>query len=194
MDVGLVERHRVNPLQGGRQQPLQSLEKLRKYKGGEHAPRNGSLALPKDVAVKPFSLKGLLNAILIILIPKLTRGLEGPLGGHADLGRSFPRLKENTLEGVLVVEVFATFLGPEIVKQETPEDVKGLAPIGEATRVVAVEVRGVIFLLENGLPKKDERPGDVEAIGHSPFVPNATESIPNLLSRGAFHEAVLGGL
>jgi hypothetical protein len=29
-----VARHRVNPLRGGRQHPLQSLEKLRKYKGG----------------------------------------------------------------------------------------------------------------------------------------------------------------
>ncbi len=146
------------------------------------------------MAVKPFSLKGLLNAILIILIPKLTRGPEGLPGGHADLGRSFPRLKENTLEGVLAVEVFATSLGPEIVEQEAPEDVKGFAPIGEATRVVVVEVWGVIFLLKDGLPKKDERLGDVEAVGRPPLVPNAMESIPSLLSKGAFHEAVLGGL
>jgi len=83
----------VNPLQGGRQQPLQSLEKLRKYKGGEQAPRNGSLALPKDVVVKPFSLKGLLNAILIVLIPILARRLDGLPGGHANLSRSFPRLE-----------------------------------------------------------------------------------------------------
>jgi hypothetical protein len=87
--------------------------------------------------MKPFSLKGLLNAILI---PKLTRGPDGPPGGHADLGRSFPRLKENSLEGVLAVEVFATSLGLEIVEQEAPEDVKGLTSVGEAACVVAVEV------------------------------------------------------
>jgi len=92
------------------------------------------------VAVKPFSLKGLLNALLIIMIPKLTRGPDGPPGGHVDLGHSFPRLKENSLEGVLAVEVFATSLGPEIVEHEAPEDVKGLTSIGEAARVVAVEV------------------------------------------------------
>jgi len=68
------------------------------------------------VAVKPFSLKGLLNVILIELIPKLTRGLDGPPSGHADLGRSFPQLKKNSLEGVLAVEVFATSLGPEVVE------------------------------------------------------------------------------
>lgn len=35
-------------------------------------------------------------------------------------------------------------------------------------------------------------PGDVEAVGRPPFVPNTTESIPSLLKRGAFHEAMLG--
>jgi len=170
------------------------IREIKKVQGGQQVPRNGSLALPKDVAVKPFSLKGLLNVILIILIPKLTRGPDGPPGGHADLGRSLPRLKENSLEGVLAVEVFATSLGPEIVEQEALEDVKGLAPIGEAACVVAMEVRGVIFFLKDGLPKEDKRPGDVEAVGRPPFVPNAEESFPSMLSRGAFHEAVLGEL
>jgi hypothetical protein len=92
------------------------IREIKKIKGGEQAPRNGSLALPKDVAVKPFNLKGLLNAILIILIPNLTRGPDGPPGGHADLSHSFPRLKKNSLEGVLAVEVFATSLGPKVVE------------------------------------------------------------------------------
>ncbi len=136
----------------------------------------------------------MLNVILIILIPKLTKGPEGPPGGHADLSRSFPRLKENSLKVVLAVEVFATSLRLEIVEQEAPEDVKGLTSVGEAARVVAVEVRGVIFFLEDGLPKENERLGDVEAVGHPPFVPNAEESIPSLLSRGAFHETMVSGL
>ncbi len=144
--------------------------------------------------MKPFSLEGLLNAILIILIPNLTRGPDGPPGGHADLGRSFPRLKENSPEGVLAVEVFATSLGPEVVEQEAPEDVEGLTSIGEAARVVDVEVQGVVFFFEDGLPKENKRPGDVEAVGRPPFVPNAEEGIPSLLSMGAFHETVLGRL
>jgi hypothetical protein len=90
--------------------------------------------------------------------------------------------------------MFTTSLGPEIVEHEAPEDVEGLMSISEAARVVVVEVRGVIFFFEDGLPKENERPGDVEVVGRPPFVPNAEESIPSLLSRGAFHEIVLGGL
>jgi hypothetical protein len=37
------------------------IREIEKIKGREQVPRNGSLALPKDVTVKPFSLKGLLN-------------------------------------------------------------------------------------------------------------------------------------
>jgi hypothetical protein len=103
-------------------------------------------------------------------------------------------LEENSLEGVLANEVFATSLRPEVVNQEAPEDVKGLAAVGEAARVIAVEVRGVVVLFEDGLSEKDERPGDVEAIRRSPFVPNSAEGFPGLLSRSAIHETVLGGL
>jgi hypothetical protein len=142
--------------------------------------------------MKPFSLKGLLNAILIILLPILMRGSDGPPGGHADLGRSFPRLKKNSLEGVLAVEVFATSLGPEVVEEETPEDVEGLTAVGETARVIVVKVRGVVIFFEDGFPKEDEGPGDVEAVGRLPFVPNTMEGLPSLASMGAIHEAVLG--
>ncbi len=69
-----------------------------------------------------------------------------------------------------------------------------MSPIGEAARVIAMEVQGVVFLFEHGITKKNERPGDVGAIGRLPFAPYAEEGIPGLLSRDAFHEAVLGGL
>jgi len=156
-------------------------------------PRNGSLAFPKDLAVKPFNLKGLLNAVLIILVPILVRGSNGPQGGHAYLSRGLPRLKKNTLEGVLVVEVFATSLRPEIVEQEALEDVEGLLTVGETARVVAVEVQGIIVLFENGLSKKDKQPGNLEVVGRPPIVPYTEENVPSLLGRGAFHEAMLGG-
>ncbi len=113
---------------------------IEKVQGGEQAPRNGSLGLPKDVAVKPFSLKGLFNAILIVLIPIPARRPNGLPGGHANLNRSLPRLEQDPLEGVLVVEMFAASFGPEIVKQKAPEDVVRLLPIGEAARVIAMEV------------------------------------------------------
>jgi hypothetical protein len=103
-------------------------------------------------------------------------------------------LKENSLEGVLAVEVIATSLRPEVVNQEAPEDVKGLAAVGEAACVIAVEVRGVVILFEDGFSEKDEGPGDVEAIWRSPFVPNSVEGFPSLLSQSAIHETVLGRL
>jgi hypothetical protein len=37
------------------------IREIKEVQGREQAPRNGSLALPKDLAVKPFGLKGLLN-------------------------------------------------------------------------------------------------------------------------------------
>jgi hypothetical protein len=37
--------------------------------------------------------------------------------------------------------------------------------IGEAARVVALEVRGVVLLFEDGFPEQDEGPVDEDAIG-----------------------------
>ncbi len=47
LDVVSAEHCRVNPLWGGRQQPLQSLEKLRKYKGGSKRHEMAASPSPK---------------------------------------------------------------------------------------------------------------------------------------------------
>jgi hypothetical protein len=47
LDVSSVASHRVNPLRGGGQQPLQSLEKLRKYKGGSKCHEMAASPSPK---------------------------------------------------------------------------------------------------------------------------------------------------
>ncbi len=60
--------------------------------------------------------------------------------------------------------------------------------------MVALEVRGVVFLFEDGFPEQDEGPGDGDAIGSLPHFPSATEGIPGVLSGGAVEEAVLGRL
>ncbi len=65
------------------------------------------------MAVKPFSFKGLFNVILIVLISIPARRPDGLPGGHANLSRSLPRLEQDPLEGVLVVEMFAASLGPK---------------------------------------------------------------------------------
>jgi len=168
------------------------IREIKKVQRGEQAPRNGGLTLPKDVAVKPFSPKGLLNANLMLLLPILTRGSNSPPGGHANLSRGFPRLKKNSLEGVLAVEMLAASLRPEIIEQKAPKDVKGLTAVSETARVVAVKVWGVVIFFEDGFPKEDEGPSDVEAVGRLPFVLNIVEGLPSLPSRGAIHEAVLG--
>jgi hypothetical protein len=57
-----------------------------------------------------------------------------------------------------------------------------------------MEVRGVVLLFEHRLPKKNGGPGNGEAVGGLPFAPDAKESTPGLLGRGAFHEAMPGRL
>ncbi len=104
------------------------------------------------MAVKPFSLKGLLNANLIVPIPILARGPDGLPSGHANLSRGLPRLEQDPLEGVLAVKMFTASFGLEVVEQKAPEDVEWLSPIGEAAHVIAVEVRGVVFVFEHDLP------------------------------------------
>ncbi len=180
------------PLAGREATAPSIIRKIEKVQGGEQVPRNGSLALPKDVAVKPFSLKGLLNAILIVLSPILARKSNSLRGGHAHLRRSFPCLEQDSFEGVHAIKMPSASFKPEIVEQKAPKNVERLSPIGEATRVVMMEVRGVVLLFEHGLPKENEGPGNGEAVGRLPFAPDVEECTPSLLGRGAFHEAVSG--
>ncbi len=189
---GPREEVQGEPLAGREATAPSIIRKIEKLQGGEQAPRNGSLALPKNAAVKPFSLKGKLNSILIVLSPILARRSNGLPGGHAHLCRSFPRLEQNPFKGVLAIEVPSASFGPEIIEQKAPKNVEGLSPVGEATRVVAMKVRGVVLFFEHGLPKKNEGQGNGEAIGRLPFAPDAEESVPDLLGRGAFHEAMSG--
>jgi len=142
--------------------------------------------------VKPFNFKGKLNAILIVLSLILARRSNGLPVGHAHLRRSFPRLEQNPFEGVLVVKVPSTSFRPEIIEQKAPKNVERLSPVGEATRVVAMKVRGVVLFFEHRLPKKNEGPSNGEVVGRLPFAPDTEESTPGLLGREAFHEAMSG--
>ncbi len=180
------------PLTGREATAPSIIRKIEKVQGGEQVPRNGSLALPKYAAVKPFSLKGKLNVIMIVLSPILAKRSNGLPSGHAHLRRSFPRLEQNPFEGVLAIKVPSASFGPETIEQKAPKNVEGLSPVGEATRVVAMEVRGVVLFFDHGLPKKNEGPGNGKAIGRLPFASDTKESTPGLLGRGAFHEVVSG--
>ncbi len=90
----MVAYSECEPQKGGRGATAPSIiREIKEIQGGEQVPQNGSFTLPKDVEVKPLSLKGFFNSILNVLVPILTRGSNGFPGGHADLNRSLPSLK-----------------------------------------------------------------------------------------------------
>ncbi len=62
--------------------------------------------------------------------------------------------------------------------------------VGEAPSVVAVEARRVLLLLEDSLAKKHKWPGDDEAAGRLPFLPDPHEGLPRKLGRRVVHEAI----
>jgi hypothetical protein len=61
LDATPATSHRVNPLRGGGATAPSVIREIEKVQGGEQAPRDGSLALLKDMIVEPFGPKGLLN-------------------------------------------------------------------------------------------------------------------------------------
>jgi hypothetical protein len=81
------------PLAGREATAPSIIREIEEIQGGEQVPRNGRLALPKDVAVKPFSLKGFFNTTLNVLISTLARRSNGLPGGHADLSSSLSGLE-----------------------------------------------------------------------------------------------------
>ncbi len=97
---------------------------------------------------------------------------NGLPSGHTNLNDGHPGLNENLFERTLVTKVSSTSLKPEMIEEETTENVQGLPRVGEAASVVSKEPGGVIFLLGDSLPEKDERPGDGDVLRHFPFVPN----------------------
>jgi len=90
--------------------------------------------------------------------------------------------------------MLAASFEPEVVEEEASKDVERLSSVGKAAGVVALEVRGIIFLFEDSFPQKVERSGDGEVAGRLPDLPSATEGIPCLPSGHAIHEAMLGRL
>ncbi len=143
--------------------------------------------------MKPFSLKGKLNVNLNVLLSPMARGSNGLPGGHSDLGGGLPSLQEHSLEGVLAVEVPMAPFGPKEEEEKAPKNVQRLFSVRETPRVVAVEVRGVVVLLKDGLAEEHKGPGNGEAARRFPFLPDPREGLPRKLGGRAIHEAVLGG-
>jgi hypothetical protein len=57
---------------------------------------------------------------------------------------------KNFVEGVVVVKVLATPLGPEVVKNEGAKDVERLPEVGETAGVVSVEAGRVVLAFDGG--------------------------------------------
>ncbi len=92
LDVAPVERCKKPRERGGGQQPLQSLDKFKKYMGGKKTSHNGGVVLPEDVQMKPFNLEGFSNFILSVKVHGGHMGINRLPGGHADLDHGHPGL------------------------------------------------------------------------------------------------------
>ncbi len=109
---GLRGESQGEPLAGRGATAPSIIREIEEVQGREQVPRDGGLALSKDVTVKPLGPKGLLNIKLLILTPIMSKGPNGLPGGHAHLGSGLPGLEEDSLQGVLTVEVLATPFRP----------------------------------------------------------------------------------
>jgi hypothetical protein len=100
--------------------------------------------------------------------------------------KDFPR-------GILVIKMLPASLSPKKVEDKTAKDVKRLSDVGEASYMVPLDSRGVIFSLEDSFTKHDERPGKNDVIGRFPFLPYVIEGLPSPFGAGTLEETMLRG-
>jgi hypothetical protein len=128
-----------------------------------------------------------------------TRVLGGPKGvnglpsGHSNLNGSNPGLLKDFPRGILVIKMLPASLCPKKVEDKTVKDVKRLSDVGEASYMVLLDSRGVIFSLEDSFTKHEERPGKNDVIGRFPFLPYVIEGLPSPFGMGTLEETMLRG-
>ncbi len=81
----------------------------------------------------------------------------------------------------------------EEVEDKTTKDVKRLSDIGEASYMVPLDPKGVIFSFKKSFTQHDEWPRKSDVIGHSPFFPDVKEGLPSPFCTGALEKTVLRG-
>jgi hypothetical protein len=89
--------------------------------------------------------------------------------------------------------MFLASLRPKEVKDEAAKDVKWLFDVGETPYMVPLDPGGVIFFFENGFTKRDERPGESNVIGRSPFLSDIIEGLPSPFGKGTLEKTMLRG-
>jgi len=84
-------------------------------------------------------------------------------------------------------------LSPKKVEDKTAKDVRRLSDVGEASYMVPLDSRGVIFSLKDSFTKHDKRPGKNDVIGRFPFLPYVIEGFPSPFGAGTLEETMLRG-
>jgi hypothetical protein len=102
-------------------------------------------------------------------------------------------LLEDFPRGILVIEMLPASLRPKEVEDKVAKDVKRLSDIEEASYMVPLNPRWVIFSFENNFTQHDKWPGDSDVIGRSPFLPDVIKGLPSLFSEGTLEKTVLRG-
>jgi hypothetical protein len=121
------------------------------------------------------------------------KGVDGLPSGHPNFNGSHPGLLKDFLRGILVIEMLPTSLQPKEVEDEAAKDVKWLFDVGETPYMVPLDPGGVIFSLENDFTQHDERLGENDVIGCSPFLPDVTKDLPSPFGKGTLEKIVLRG-
>ncbi len=145
-------------------------------------PPDGGIVRPENVQVKPLFPKGELNTSLNVRVFGRMVRSNGLPSGHINLNLRHPGLEKNFLEEVMVAEVFSTPFRPEVEEDECAKNVERLPRVRKSAGVVREEAEGVVLEFHGGLAKEHKRPGGREIAVDFPFVPNAFESLPCILS------------
>jgi len=82
-------------------------------------PPDGGIIIPEDVHVQPLFSEVNFDVSLNVKVLSGPMRSNGFPRSHTDLNDGHPGLREDFLEGVLVLEVSPTSLRPEVVENET---------------------------------------------------------------------------
>jgi hypothetical protein len=78
-----------------------------------------------------------------------SKGINGLPSGHSNLNGSNPGLLKDFSRGILILKMLPASFRPKEVEDKTAKDVKQLSNVGEASYMVPLDPRGVIFSLKD---------------------------------------------
>ncbi len=108
--------------------------------------------------MQPFLSKRKFNARLDGGVLGCAVKSNGLPSGHTDLDRGNLGLREDLIKKVEAVEVPSAPLRPEIVEQETSENVQRLPRVGETARVIREKTVRVVLSFDDNFPQQHKQP------------------------------------